>query len=186
MPTTAKFLLDSNVFIEPKNTYYPFDLVPGYWDFLSQEIGGPRIRSITHVYDELAGFGDDLSVWIKSIGRQRFDDCLNDGQVFSRYLEVSQYVSSLVGTGEGEKRQGAIDEFLKPGGADPWLVAHASVFGETVVTREASRLQKLTKVSLVDVCKQFSVNCVNERVLLRTCGVKFGLIAGMSLSSMVP
>lgn len=32
-------LLDSNVFIEPKNRSYPFDVFPGYWQFLQEEMG---------------------------------------------------------------------------------------------------------------------------------------------------
>lgn len=48
------FLLDANVFIEPmfidpKNRWYPFDVVPGYWDFLQRELGGAHVRSVVHV-----------------------------------------------------------------------------------------------------------------------------------------
>lgn len=61
----STFLLDTNVFIEPKNRFYPFDIVPGYWDLLEKELGGDSVQSIMKVYDEIANGGDELSRWIK-------------------------------------------------------------------------------------------------------------------------
>ncbi len=169
------FLLDANVFIEPKNRFYPFDVFPGYWAFLLQELGGEHVKSIMHVYDELMGHEDDLSEWAKKLGRKRFEDCANDATVFTRYLEVASYVRSLEGAGRKQKRRGAIEEFLQDGVAHPWLVARASVYGETVVTMEASRLQKQTKVSLVDVCHHFDVKCSEVVPFLRRSKARFEL-----------
>ena len=52
MQFRSTFLLDTNVFIEPKNRFYPFDIVPGYWDLLEKELGGDSVQSIMKVYDE--------------------------------------------------------------------------------------------------------------------------------------
>ncbi len=30
------YLLDANVFIDAKNRYYGFDIVPAFWDWLQQ------------------------------------------------------------------------------------------------------------------------------------------------------
>lgn len=169
------FLLDSNVFIEPKNRFYPFDIFPGYWRFLLEELGGERVRSITHVYDELMGHEDDLSNWARQLGRNRFEDCAGDEEVFMRYLEISSYVRSLEGNGICGKRRSAIEDFLRDGAADPWLVAHASIYGETLVTMEASRIHKQTKVSLVDVCSHFEVKCSEIVPFLRRSKARFEL-----------
>ena len=89
------FLLDANVFIEPKNRFYPFDVFPGYWAFLLQELGGEHVKSIMHVYDELMGHEDDLSDWTKKLGRKRFEDCANDATVCS--LPRSGLLCALLG-----------------------------------------------------------------------------------------
>lgn len=169
------FLLDTNVFIEPKGHWYPFDVVPGYWDFLRRELGGECIRSIVHVYEELQGHADALADWVKGVGRKEFEDCAEDPEVFARYLEVASYVQSLEGSAQWQKRRSAIDEFLREGAADPWLVAHASVYGETVVTQEASHPLRLTKVSLVDVCDHFEVRHTEVVPFLRRSMAVFQL-----------
>lgn len=172
------FLLDANVFIEPKNRWYPFDVVPGYWDFLRRELGGEHVRSVVHVYEELQGHTDDLSDWAKGIGRKAFEDCADDPEVFASYLEVSSYVRSLEGSRPGQKQRSAIDEFLREGVADPWLVARARVYGETVVTQEFSRPLKLSKVSLADVCGHFEVRHIEVVSFLRRAKAVFELREG--------
>ena len=37
------FLLDSNIFIQPKNTFYPFDFAPGFWQQLQKHIESGEI-----------------------------------------------------------------------------------------------------------------------------------------------
>lgn len=170
-PPSEVFLLDTNVFIEPKNTWYPFDVVPGYWDFLQMELGGEHVRSIIHVYNELQGHEDDLSEWAKALGRDHFEDCAGDKEVFKRYLEVSSYVRSLEGDGPGQKRRSAVDGFLSEGVADPWLVAHASLHGETLVTHEASRFLRPSKVSIIDICDHFEVRHIEVVPFLRKANV---------------
>lgn len=172
---TEVFLLDTNVFIEPKSRWYPFDVVPGYWDFLRQELGGEHVRSIVHVYNELQGHADELSDWAKRIGRKQFEDCADDSGVFLRYLEVASYVQSLEGDKPGQKRRSAIEEFLREGVADPWLVAHASVYGETLVTQEVRHQLKLSKVSLVDICNHFEVRHIEVVSFLREAKAVFDL-----------
>lgn len=169
------FLLDANVFIEPKNRYYPFDIFPGYWEFLSQELGGESVKSIEHVYDELLKGTDELSTWAKQLGRKSFEGCSNDSEVFSKYLEVADYVGSLEGENQGQKRKSAIDAFLREGVADPWLVAHASVYDETIVTQEVSHSLKVSKVSLVDVCDYFGVRHIEVVSFLREAKARFVL-----------
>ena len=174
-PSSEAFLLDTNVFIEPKNTWYPFDVVPGYWDFLRMELGSKRVRSIVPVYEELQGHKDELSEWAKELGRNRFEDCVENAAVLERYLAVAAYVRSLEGNDQRQKRRSAIEGFLHEGVADPWLVAHASVYGETVVTHEVSRALRPTKVSLLDVCDHFEVRHIEVVPFLRKMSASFEL-----------
>ena len=173
MSENKSFLLDTNVFIEPKNRYYPFDICPGYWQLLENNLGGDTAESITNVYDEIMAGGDDLSKWTKSsFGRDQFIDCTADAAVLDKYLEVSSYVRNL-----SDKRQNAKQYFLQGNVADPWLVAQAAIHGETVVTMEHSMQESKKKVSLIDVCDYFEVEHIEIFSFLRCLKAKFVLSA---------
>jgi len=60
------YLLDANVFIEAKNRYYGFDIVPSFWKWLDRKQISCEIASILPVYNELAQGDDDLSNWVKA------------------------------------------------------------------------------------------------------------------------
>ena len=59
-------LLDANVFITAKNTYYDFDLVPAFWTWLEGQAAAGTLASTDLVYRELRAGGDDLADWIGS------------------------------------------------------------------------------------------------------------------------
>jgi len=44
-----KYVLDSNIFIQAKNTYYGFDLCPGFWMGLLRKHDEKRVCSIDRV-----------------------------------------------------------------------------------------------------------------------------------------
>lgn len=171
MQAHSIFLLDTNVFIEPKNRFYPFDIVPGYWDLLEKELGANSVQSITQVYDEILSGGDDLSKWMKQhVGRAKFIDCISDNAVFVQYLKVSNFVKGLP-----SKKQNAKNEFLKTSSADPWLAAYAYVHKACLVTMETTRAKSLKKVSLVDVCDHFGVRHIDTFQFLRAMQAKLVL-----------
>lgn len=58
-------LLDANVFIEAKNRYYGFDLVPAFWTWIEGQAESGEIASTDMIYDELKDGGDDLAAWVK-------------------------------------------------------------------------------------------------------------------------
>ena len=45
------YVLDTNVFIDAANTYYAFDLTPGYWDFIVGLFDSQCAVSVRPVYD---------------------------------------------------------------------------------------------------------------------------------------
>jgi hypothetical protein len=47
------YLLDTNVFVTPKQTYYGFDLVPGFWVSLITAHANLTVHSVRAVYLEL-------------------------------------------------------------------------------------------------------------------------------------
>lgn len=54
-------LLDANVFITAKNTYYGLDLVPAFWLWLEVQAAAGEIASTDLVYGELKNGNDELS-----------------------------------------------------------------------------------------------------------------------------
>jgi len=67
-----KYVLDSNVFIQAKNTYYGFDLCPGFWTGLLRKHGEKQVCSIDRVKSEIFHPSseqnhpsDDLTLWVR-------------------------------------------------------------------------------------------------------------------------
>ena len=52
------FLLDANTFITPKNSYYGFDLAPGFWTWLERAHAAGWVASVEAVRQELCRGGD--------------------------------------------------------------------------------------------------------------------------------
>ena len=63
-------------------------------------------------------------------------------------------------------------------GADGWLVAHAQVYGQTVVTNEQSAPESRREIKLPDVCDQFDVEYGNTFAMLRALNVRFDWTGG--------
>ena len=62
------YLLDTNVFIEAKNSHYGFDFCPAFWDWLDAANTKGLVFSIEKVRDELIAGDDELAEWAKARG----------------------------------------------------------------------------------------------------------------------
>lgn len=60
-------------------------------------------------------------------------------------------------------------------GADPWLIAHASAHGHTVVTHEVHVDGEKRKVRIPTVCRALNVPCIRTFEMLHTERVRFVL-----------
>jgi len=160
------YLLDANVFIEAKNRYYGFDIVPVFWEWLDRRQASFDIASTTSIYHELTQGDDDLSNWAKK--RKESDWWLDDTDqaTQSLYAEIVIWVMSQNFT------QAAKDKFLNE--ADPWLIAKARVLGAKVVTHEGFDLNRRNKVTIPVVCHHFNVGYLNTFELIRSFGDSLG------------
>jgi len=157
------YLLDANVFIEAKNRYYGFDIVPAFWEWLDRRQASGEIASIIPVYDELAQGNDDLSDWVKARKTSEWWLDVSDQDTQEAYGEIIAWVMS-----HQDFTQAAKDEFLA--GADPWLIAKAKVLGVKVVTHEQLDLNARRKVFIPVVCKHFGVDYLDTFELIRSFG----------------
>ena len=163
--SSTTYLLDANVFITAKNSYYAFAICPGFWDGIICHHKTGEIFSIDKVKDELLAGKDDLVEWVKNKLPASFF-ISTDGSVTSSYRAVISWLES-----NEQYYRYATAKFA--GGADGWLVAHAMVNGFTVVTNEQPRPGKRNAVPLPDVCKHFGVTCVGPFAMLKDLGLQF-------------
>lgn len=152
------YVLDSNTFIEAKNRYYGFDIVPSFWNKLL-EISPGNILTIKPIESEIMAGHDELSTWFKSnytINTYPID-AIEVQQVFA---DISMYVTQNAQYKDSEKVR-----FLSK--ADPWLIAYASVRRGVVVTHETLAGPSTTKVKIPDICEHFDVSYVNVFEMMR-------------------
>jgi len=164
-----KFLVDTNSLITPYRLYYAFDLVPSYWDRLSENIG--KIVLLDMVKSEIDKGNDDLTVWVNSL--KGFEICYHLSQeIVDKWQEVIQYVQTC-----GLYNENALHSWAQINVADPWLIAAAAVYGYTIITLEGSAgrlspMNKSGKVKIPDVARAFGVKTNNIFYMMRQLGIK--------------
>lgn len=159
------YLLDANVFIQAKNEYYGFDIVPAFWDWLITANGAGTVFSIAKVKDELLGYGDELSDWAKE--RDQAGDFFlePDDAVLNGLKEVAGWARSQAFT------DAVVNEFLAA--ADYYLVAHAFAHGHVAVTQETLEPAITRKIKIPNACDGLGVEWMNTYTMLRTEKAKF-------------
>lgn len=161
---SEKFLIDSNSFIAPYNTFYSFDFGRAFWNRLQCEIESGNVIVLDIVKDEIAcgknkdGDKDELSEWIENIDDTLILDRI-DTAIFEKYTEIINYIQTCQ-----LYKEAALKEWSDIKVADPWLIATASVYEFTVITFEKSNinLSKHTpgrRALIPDVCNAFGVKC---------------------------
>ena len=121
------YLLDSNAFIQAKNTYYSMAICPGFWDWILHSNNRQGVSSIDFVRKELEKGKDDLTKWVKN--NPHIFVSVDDELTQKVFGQVANYVNSL-----SHLKDGAKSDFLS--GANPWLIAKAIVTSTTIVTHE--------------------------------------------------
>lgn len=156
------YLMDANIFIEAKNSYYAFDLCPGFWDWLRH---CDDVKSVSMVKTELLKGNDELTEWVK--------DRLNDDffieeevEIQNNYRAVANYVFNLPDFKIAEKQH-----FLD--GADGWLIAAAILRHDVIITHELNDKKCKHKILLPVIAEHFAVPCKKIFDVLRTLRVEF-------------
>ena len=155
-----RYLLDANVFIQAHRFHYPFDVFPGFWDWLEQENEEDSIGTIDWVYNEIKTGDDQLSDWIKNLD---FDHWILKCDDEATQLQYATVANEMMGN--THYTQTAKGEFL--GLADSWLIAKANALNMTIVTEERSNPQKRNQVFIPDICRVYEIQCINTIGLIR-------------------
>ena len=90
MKKPAVYILDSDVFITAKNTYYAFDFCPGFWSAILQEHHKGRVFSVSRVRGELMSGTktEDLVEWVGGEVPESFFLDVDTEPVTTAYREV--------------------------------------------------------------------------------------------------
>jgi hypothetical protein len=162
------YLLDSDIFITAKNTYYAFDICPGFWGSLLHYHEKKRVFSIDRVRSELlAGRKtEDLVKWVRGEVPDSFFLPVEDGKVPGNYEQIMLWVQRHPRYYDEAKAKFAA-------GADGWLVAYAKVHGYTVATNEKPEPDSRKAIKIPEVCEHFGVLYANTFDLLRALSVQF-------------
>ncbi len=168
MSTDGPYVLDSDVFIAAKNSYYAFAICPGFWDSLIYHYGAGNVCSIDRVRVELlAGRKtEDLVRWVRDQLPPAFLVDTDEEAVINAYGQVMLWVQRNPQYSDQAKAKFATE-------ADGWLVAHAMVHGVTVITNEQPRPQSRNRILLPDVCNQFGVPYKDTFAMLHELAVRY-------------
>lgn len=161
-----KYLIDSDVLIRAKNQDFPFEVAPGFWDWLVAANARDLVAIVPRVRQELLAQDDELSAWIK-LASARFTLSISSTD-FPRFTELTDWVQG----GQTQFGPAAVNEFL--GAGDYELVALAAARGSAVVTHEVSS-DGFKKVKIPNACAAMGVFCVRPHEMLFREGVRLVL-----------
>lgn len=173
MTTPPVFILDSDVFITAKNTYYAFDICPGFWDGILHQHRQGRVFSINRVRGELmtGSRTENLVQWVETQVPDEFFLDVDEGGVPAAYTDIMMWAQRHARYFDHAKAKFAT-------GADGWLVAYAKVHNGVVITNEQPAPESKTEIKLPDVCTQFNVPYKDTFAMLRELAIRLELAGG--------
>jgi hypothetical protein len=152
------YLLDANVLITAKNSYYAFDRVPEFWGWLVHVANHGSAKMPVEIYEEIKDGSDALAVWVRE--RANKDALVLDEEVdpltVARVIDQG-YAADLT------------DIEVEKIGRDPFLIAYALAGqGRCVVTTEVSKPTVIrANRKIPDVCKGLGVACIDTFAFLK-------------------
>lgn len=155
------YLIDANVLITAKNTYYPLEHIPQFWDWLIVQGEADNIKLPREIYDEVSGGTDDLADWIK------------DGDAKNALLLDEDpdpaLVQKALRLGYQSDEEKFTDSELIKVGRDAFLVGYGLVSsGRVIVTKEVTkRTKRLGATRLPDACDDCDVPWCDDFTMYR-------------------
>lgn len=142
------YLIDANVIITAKDSYYGIEQVPEFWDWLVHHAVANTIKTPTEIWEEVSPGTD------------------NNDPFYQWRRDPDTKAALVLDEGYGPN---LTDEELMVIGADPFLVAYALAGDDRlVVSTETPRpsAQRQNR-KLPDVCHDFGIDCRNTFQLTR-------------------
>ncbi|MCI7352774.1 MAG: DUF4411 family protein [[Actinobacillus] rossii] len=150
-----RYLIDANIFITAKNTFYQFGFVQCFWDLLIELHKKGIVYSINAVKHELLIQSDELKDWIKKLPDDFFEDHFLS---LDSYAKLMVYGQNLVDS--KKVTQKAFDDFADEKSADAWIIAHAMTHDCIVVTQEKYNPDAKKRIMIPNVAKDQGIETV--------------------------
>lgn len=168
MSPNPPYIIDSDVLISAKNSYYSFEICPGFWESLIQHFQSGEVFTLDRIRQELlAGReDDDLVHWVKNDVPADFFLNSQSAEIVAAFTEIMLWVQRHQQYYDSAKAKFATE-------ADGWLVAFARVNGVTVITNEQPRPESRNRILLPDVCDQFGVKNNDTFAMLKALRVRY-------------
>jgi hypothetical protein len=148
----VSYCIDTNIFIDAGERYYPPDIVPGFWENLDSLIEAGRVKAPEMLIEELEHKSDNWRQWVYD-RKEKMIVPMDMPQVdaLKRVMAVYQAQSTSVNRVTG----------------DPFFIALALAQGLTVVTSESERKGK---VKIPRICTALGVQSISLLELMRREG----------------
>jgi len=143
-----KYVFDSGPLIDLFRHYYP-SRFPTLWEKFHALVLEDELTSVREVYNEIDSREDMLTSWAKKEKDELFSQPTDEEFQFVREIFQVRHFQAMIR--KKERLQG------KPV-ADPFVIARAKVLDCQVVTTEVFRDNS---AKIPNVCKHFSVECIN-------------------------
>ena len=161
------YILDSDVMITAKNTYYDPNFCVGFWQCLIDQHLAGNVVSIDKVKDEInAPNGTDvLKDWVADVAPDSLFETTQATDVLTSYGQILTWVNART-----QLVQAARDDYASS--ADGWLCAYCHARGHTLVTLEVGAPHSRARVKIPDVCDAHGIEHCNTFEMLRQLGVQ--------------
>ena len=155
------FLVDANVLITAKNTYYPLEHIPQFWDWLINKGSEGEIKMPREIYYEVANYSDDLADWIKS-------EDTKESLLLEEDADPALVQQALRFGYQSDDARFTDSELIKVG-RDAFLVGYGLVgSSRTIVTKEVTkRTRRLGATRLPDACDDCAVDWCDDFTMYR-------------------
>jgi hypothetical protein len=165
------FIIDSNAFITPYNTFYSFEIAPSFWTNIEDRIISKNIVILDKVFDEIVAKEDKLNNWLQGIQGLEPIDHKNYG-IIQNYGQVINHIQSC-----GLYTPVALHIWSQEQVADPWIVAAALTNQYTVISLEVPihglNVKKPSdKPKIPNICEQLNVKCRNLYYMMNKLAIK--------------
>ena len=160
-----EYIIDSNIFISSHRVYYPFDLMPTYWEYLLKLSEENICILVDEVHKEIMKNDDELSRWFEA-NKESFDiKSSKDDRIVNAYSSIITNVMS-----SSTYSQQAKSVFASC--TDSWIIAHALANKYTIVTNELRQVGAKNRVMIPNVCEEFGIRYIKMTEFLRETGFR--------------
>ena len=167
--SSPRFLIDTNCFIEPHRTYYPFCYAPAFWDALLRGHEAGMVFSLDEVKNEIVKKEDAVKNWVEQENFPVSFFMATTEATVQKFAEIQNWVGKHQRYSLPEKNKFATIK------TDGYLVAHAKENKMILVTHEKLVGQDSTVIQIPNLCQQFDVEYVNLFEMLKQLNVRFVL-----------